>query len=116
LAATSGEAKNRAEAGVMSYFKTILDLRLDYTDWLNRRGVELPTRLRTAAGTQVSFETICEKHAVIGDAALVAEKIKKLGEQTGATQVLAWFNIGTVPHALVKESMERFTKDVTPKL
>jgi alkanesulfonate monooxygenase SsuD/methylene tetrahydromethanopterin reductase-like flavin-dependent oxidoreductase (luciferase family) len=78
--------------------------------------VELPTRLRTAAGTQVSFETICEKHAVIGDAALVAEKIKKLGEQTGATQVLAWFNIGTVPHALVKESMERFTKDVTPKL
>jgi len=116
LAATSGEAKNRAEAGVMSYFKTILDLRLDYTDWLNRRGVELPTRLRTAAGTQVSFETICEKHAVIGDAVLVAEKIKKLGEQTGATQVLAWFNIGTVPHALVKESMERFTKDVTPKL
>ncbi len=52
LAATTAEAKARSEAGVMSYFKTILDLRLDYTDWLNRRGVELPARLRTAAGAR----------------------------------------------------------------
>ena len=38
LAKTTAEAKARSEAGVMSYFKTILDLRLDYTDWLNWRG------------------------------------------------------------------------------
>ena len=116
LAGTSGEAKARAEAGVMSYFKTILDLRIDYTDWLTRRGVELPTRLRTAAGAQVAFETVCEKHSVIGDANLAVGKIKKLTEQTSAAHVLAWFNIGTVPHSLVMESMERFTKDVMPKL
>ncbi|MGN6719463.1 MAG: hypothetical protein ACTHLX_19000, partial [Candidatus Binatia bacterium] len=59
---------------------------------------------------------VCEKHAVIGDADLVANKIKELASQTGAKHFLAWFNIGTVPHALVKESMERFTKDVIPTL
>ena len=116
LAATTAEAKSRAEAGVMSYFKTILDLRLDYTDWLTRRGVELPSRLRTAAGTMVGFDTVCEKHAVIGDANLAVEKLKKLTQKTGATNLLTWFNIGTVPHPLVKESMERFIKDVMPKL
>ena len=116
LAASTLEAKNRAEAGVMSYFKTILDLRLDYTDWLTRRGEELPARLRTAAGAMAGFDTVCEKHAVIGDAGLAVDKLKDLTQKTGATNLLTWFNIGTVPHAIVKESMERFIKDVMPKL
>src|SRR5262249_23688541 len=73
IAKSTSEAKARAQEGVMSYFKTILDLRLDYTDWLNRRGVELPSRLKTAAGAMVGFETVCEKHAVIGDAQLVID-------------------------------------------
>jgi len=116
LAATTAEAKARSEPGIMSYFKTILDMRVDYTEWLTRRGVELPTRLRTAAGAQVDFEAVCEKHAVIGDSNLAVGKIKRLTEQTGAAHVLTWFNIGTVPHALVTDSMERFTKEVMPKL
>ena len=116
LAATTAEAKARSEAGVMSYFKTILDLRLDYTDWLNRRGVELPARLRTAAGAMVGFDTVCEKHSVIGDANLAVEKLKELAEVTGAKHLLTWFNIGTVPHALVMDSMQRFTQDLMPKL
>ena len=116
LARTTAEAKTRCEAGVMSYFKTILDLRLDYTDWLNRRGVELPARLRTAAGSMVGFDTVCEKHAVIGDSNLAVEKLKELTQKTGATNLLTWFNIGTVPHAAVKAAMEQFAKEVMPKL
>ncbi len=116
LAATTAEAKVRSESGVMSYFDTIRDLRLDYTDWLNRRGVELPARLRTAAGTQVAFETVCEKHAVIGDSNMAVEKLKGLAQRTGATQLITWFNIGTVPHAAVKASMEQFAAEVMPKL
>jgi hypothetical protein len=100
----------------MSYFKTITDMRVDYTAWLTRRGVELPARLRTAAGTQVGFDTVCEKHAVIGDSRLAVEKIKELTQKTGATNVLTWFNIGTVPHAAVKESMQQFASEVMPKL
>src|SRR6476620_7169185 len=105
VAQTTAEAKSRAESGVMSYFKTISDMRLDYTDWLTRRGVELPTRLRTAAGTMVGFDTVCGKHAVIGDANLAVEKLKKLTQKTGATNLLTWFNLGTVPQPLVKEWM-----------
>jgi alkanesulfonate monooxygenase SsuD/methylene tetrahydromethanopterin reductase-like flavin-dependent oxidoreductase (luciferase family) len=116
LAETTAEAKTRAEAGVMSYFKTILDLRLDYTDWLNRRGVELPARLRTAAGSVVGFDVVCDKHAVIGDSALAVDKLKELVQRTGATNLLTWLNIGTVPHAAVKAAMEQFATEVMPKL
>lgn len=116
LAATAAEARARCETGIMSYFKTIADMRSDYTEWLTRRGVELPARLRTAAGTQVSFETVCAQHAVIGDSRLAVERIKELTERTGATNLLAWFNIGTVPHALVKAAMEQFTAEVMPRL
>jgi len=116
LAPSTAEAKARSEAGIMSYFKTITDMRVDYTAWLTRRGVELPTRLRTAAGAQVAFETVCEKHAVIGDSQLALDKIKELTQKTGATNLLTWFNIGTVPHTAVKESMEQFAAEVMPKL
>jgi alkanesulfonate monooxygenase SsuD/methylene tetrahydromethanopterin reductase-like flavin-dependent oxidoreductase (luciferase family) len=116
VARTTAEAKARAEEGVMSYFKTILDMRLDYTEWLTRRGVELPARLRTAAGAMVSFDTVCEKHAVIGDSASVIDKINNLKHKTGATHLLAWFNIGTVPHAQVEESMQQFAEEVMPNL
>ncbi|MGH7812268.1 MAG: LLM class flavin-dependent oxidoreductase [Candidatus Binatia bacterium] len=116
VARTTAEAKARAEEGVMSYFKTILDMRLDYTEWLTRRGVELPARLRTAAGAMVSFDTVCEKHAVIGDSTSVIDKIKDLRHKTGATHLLTWFNIGTVPHAQVEESMQQFAEEVMPKL
>jgi alkanesulfonate monooxygenase SsuD/methylene tetrahydromethanopterin reductase-like flavin-dependent oxidoreductase (luciferase family) len=116
LAKTTAEARARSEAGVMSYFKTILDMRLDYTDWLTRRGVQLPARLRTAAGSTVGFDVVCDKHAVIGDSDLAAEKLRELAQRTGATNLLTWFNIGTVPHDAVKSAMEQFAAEVMPKL
>ena len=100
----------------MSYFKTILDMRLDYTDWLLRRGDELPSRLKTAAGTQVDFETICDRHAVIGDSQAAIKSLKELSEKTKATHFLTWHNIGSVPNALVRASMEQFAAEVMPKL
>ncbi len=116
LAKTTVEARARAEAGIMSYFKIILDMRVDYTEWLTRRGVELPVRLRTAAGAVVSYQTVCERHAVVGDSALAADTLRRLVEKTGASQVLVWMNIGSMPDALVRESMEQFAAEVMPKL
>jgi alkanesulfonate monooxygenase SsuD/methylene tetrahydromethanopterin reductase-like flavin-dependent oxidoreductase (luciferase family) len=116
LAQSTGAARARSEAGVMSYFKTILDLRLDYSDWLNRRGLELPARLRTAAGSVVGFDVVCDKHAVIGDSALAIEKLRELTRRTGATHMLTWFNIGTVPHTAVKAAMQQFADEVMPQL
>ena len=77
---------------------------------------ELPARLRTAAGAMVGYDTVCEKHAVIGDAPFAVEKLKALSSRTGATQLLGWFNIGDMPHADVKDAMQRFAADVMPKL
>jgi alkanesulfonate monooxygenase SsuD/methylene tetrahydromethanopterin reductase-like flavin-dependent oxidoreductase (luciferase family) len=116
LASTTAEAKARSEAGVMSYFKTIADMRVDYTAWLTRRGDELPARLKTAAGTTVNFETICSRHAVIANSEVAAQALREWSQNTGATHFLTWHNIGSVPHALVKESMEQFAREVMPQL
>jgi alkanesulfonate monooxygenase SsuD/methylene tetrahydromethanopterin reductase-like flavin-dependent oxidoreductase (luciferase family) len=116
LAKTIEEARRRAEPAILSYFKTISDMRLDYTDWLKRRGVELPARLRTAAGAIVSYQTVCERHAVVGDSALAVEALRNLAERTEASHLLIWMNIGSMPHALVRESMEQFAAEVMPNL
>ncbi|HEY7167674.1 MAG TPA: LLM class flavin-dependent oxidoreductase [Candidatus Binatia bacterium] len=116
LASTTAAARSRSEAGIMSYFKTIADMRADYIEWLLRRGEELPTRLRTAAGAIVGFDTVCARHAIIGDSQFAVEALQQLAHKTGATYFLLWFNIGNVPHALVKESMEQFTEQVMPKV
>ena len=116
LAPTTEEARRRSQPGIMSYFQTIADMRSDYVDWLTRRGDELPARLRTAAGASVPFETICERHAIIGDSDTALRALKDLSAQTGANNLLAWFNIGSVPHALVQQSMRQFASEIMPHL
>lgn len=116
LAPTMAAAKARSEDGIMSYFKTIADMRTDYIAWLTRRGDPLPARLTTSAGASVSFETVCSQHAVIGDTRSAVEALRDLSQKTRASHLLAWFNIGTVPHVFVKESMEQFAEEVMPKL
>ena len=117
LAKTTAEAKARAEAGIMSYFTTIADMRRDYINWLTRRGTELPARLgRSGAGLPVTYETVCAQHAVVGDSSFAVEKLRELLDKTGATHFLTWHNIGSVPHPIVKESMEQFAREVTPQL
>lgn len=116
LAPTTAQAAARSEAGIMSYFKTIGDMRNDYVDWLTRRGEELPARLKTAAGAVASFDTIRARHAVIGDSQSAVQALKALTRSTGAAHVLCWFNIGNVPHAMVQESMRQFAAEVMPQL
>jgi alkanesulfonate monooxygenase SsuD/methylene tetrahydromethanopterin reductase-like flavin-dependent oxidoreductase (luciferase family) len=117
LADTKAKAQSRAEAGIMSYFKTIADMRSQYIDWLSRRGAALPARLsRGGAGQPVTYETVCTRHAVIGDSAAAVDTLRNLAAETGATHFLTWFNIGSVPHVWVMESMEQFAAEVMPKL
>ncbi|HXV82649.1 MAG TPA: LLM class flavin-dependent oxidoreductase [Candidatus Binatia bacterium] len=117
LAKTTVEAEARAQEGIMSYFEIIAGMRSDYIHWLTRRGVELPVRLgRSGAGLPVTYETVCDQHAVVGDSTLAVDKLRKLVEQTGAKHLLTWHNIGSVPHSLVKESMEQFAREVTREL
>jgi alkanesulfonate monooxygenase SsuD/methylene tetrahydromethanopterin reductase-like flavin-dependent oxidoreductase (luciferase family) len=117
LAKTTTEATGRAEPGIMSYFEIIADMRSDYIDWLTGRNVELPVRLgRSGAGLPVTYENVCRQHAVVGDSSFAVEKLRELIEQTGANHFITWHNIGSVPHALVKESMTQFAQEVMPRL
>jgi alkanesulfonate monooxygenase SsuD/methylene tetrahydromethanopterin reductase-like flavin-dependent oxidoreductase (luciferase family) len=116
LAPSIAQARSRSQYGIMSYFKTIADMRSDYVDWLTRRGDELPVRLRTTSGASVSFDDICARHAVIADSESALQTLKGLTVDTGATNLLTWFNIGNVPHALVQESMQQFAAEVMPHL
>ncbi len=116
LAPTTAAAKARFEPGLMSYFDTIAAMRNDYTDWLVRRGVDLPARLQGAAGRQIDFATVCSQHAIVGDSQTAVLELKRLAEKTGAKHFLTWFNIGSVPHALVEESMQQFAAEVMPKI
>jgi alkanesulfonate monooxygenase SsuD/methylene tetrahydromethanopterin reductase-like flavin-dependent oxidoreductase (luciferase family) len=116
LAKTTADAKARAEEGIMSYFKIIADMRSSYIDWLTRRGVELPVRLgRSGAGLPVTYETVCDQHAVVGDSIQAITALQELAKRTGAAHFLVWMNIGSVPHALVVESMRQFAAEVLPK-
>lgn len=116
LASTTAAARARSESGIMSYFKTIADMRSDYADWLMRRGEKLPARLKSAAGQPVNFATVCAQHAVVGDSAMAVAALKALAKNTGATHFLAWFNIGGVPHPLIVEAMQQFASEVVPKI
>lgn len=116
LAPSIAQARSRSQDGIMSYFKTIAEMRDDYVDWLTRRGDELPVRLRTASGASASFDDICARHAVIADSESALQRLKALANDTGATNLLAWFNIGNVSHTLVQESMQQFAAEVMPHL
>lgn len=116
IAATTAEARERARDGVMGYYRIIGDMRAGYIDWLQSRGEPLPPRLLKTATGELTFERVCEEHAVIGDAASAVAALEDWMRQTGASHLLAWMNIGSVPHRFVVESMERFARDIMPRL
>lgn len=117
LAETIGEAKNRAEQGIMSYYRTIADMRSDYIQWLNGQGIDLPSRLgKTSTGEGLTFERVCSEHAVVGDFDTAVAALKRLADETGATHILVWMNIGSARHDFVLESMKQFAREVMPEL
>jgi alkanesulfonate monooxygenase SsuD/methylene tetrahydromethanopterin reductase-like flavin-dependent oxidoreductase (luciferase family) len=117
LAEDAAEAGNRAEDGIMSYYRTIGDMRRDYIQWLDQMGRALPGRLsKTATGEPLTFERVCAEHAVVGDSDTAVAALERLADETGATHILAWMNIGSVPHRFVRESMEHFARDVMPRI
>jgi len=80
-----------------------------------RSGDAAQRQCRSGAGLPVTYPTVCAQHAVVGDSQFAVESLKELAENTGATHFLVWMNIGSVPHELVKESMEQFAAEVIPK-
>jgi len=117
LAESTREAETRARDGIMSYYRTIAEMRSSYIEWLTLQGKELPARLsKTATGEGLTFERVCSEHAVVGDTEKAVTLLRQLSDQTGAAHILAWMNIGSTPHGFVLESMEQLAADVIPRL
>lgn len=117
LAQSVEEARRRAESGIMSYYQTIGDMRRDYLAWIREKGFAMPGRLgKTASAEGLTFEKVCTEHSIVGDSDTAAAALRQLADETGATHLLAWMNVGSVPHRFVCESMEQFARDVMPRM
>jgi alkanesulfonate monooxygenase SsuD/methylene tetrahydromethanopterin reductase-like flavin-dependent oxidoreductase (luciferase family) len=114
LAPRARAAEERARDGIMSYYRTIAEMRSSYIDWLTARGEPLPPRLLKTATGDLTFERVCAEHAVVGDSEFARARLRQLAAETRAAHVLVWMNIGSVPHRLVLESMEQFAREVMP--
>lgn len=110
---TTDKAQQEAGEGVLDYYRVIADTREDYNQWLVSRGMN---PLPPPPYEGITMERLCAEHAILSDPATARAQLKQLADELGATHLLCWMNIGSVPHQRVLESMERFAREVMPYL
>jgi alkanesulfonate monooxygenase SsuD/methylene tetrahydromethanopterin reductase-like flavin-dependent oxidoreductase (luciferase family) len=115
LAATDAEARARAEHGLMDYYEVLRYTRNDYRNWLDRRGLG-GQPFPQAPWEGMTFERAVSQHAILGSPASARSAIQELVERTGASHLLCWMNVGSIPHPLVLESMRLFAHELLPEL
>ena len=108
VAATTARAREEARAGFLDYYRVIHQLQADYLQWPERQGTEGPPR---SARQPMTFERLCAEAAILADPSTAVVELRRLIQETGATQILCWMNMGSIPHALVLRSMERFAHE-----
>lgn len=108
-------ARSRAERSIMGYYRVLDETREDYRQWLERRGLG-GEPFPPAPWEGMTYDRALAEHVVIGSPHTVATAIAELKEHTGATHVLCWMNIGSLPHEHVVESMQLFAREVLPTL
>ena len=113
---TRKEAREKAQQGIMDYYRVISKTRSEYREWLTKRGLDAAKRLPPVPWEGMSFEEICAEHAVLNDPEGALEELKALVNDTRASHLLCWMNIGSMTHELVIQSMERFARSVMPAL
>ena len=60
-------------------------------------------------------EKLTDKSILCGSPQHIVDTLKQV-EQAGIAEVILYFNYGQKPHAMVKEQMERFMREVAPAL
>jgi alkanesulfonate monooxygenase SsuD/methylene tetrahydromethanopterin reductase-like flavin-dependent oxidoreductase (luciferase family) len=113
VAQTTEQARDEARDGFMEYFRVNARIREGYVAWRERQGrggVTLPERQST------SYERLYAEAAVIGDPPTAVAALRRLVADTGATRLLCWMNMGSIPHAAVLRSLDLFARDVAPHL
>ncbi|HLH26860.1 MAG TPA: LLM class flavin-dependent oxidoreductase [Chloroflexota bacterium] len=113
VAATTEQARAEAREGFMDYYRVIHAIQEDYLRWPGRRGHEVPP---PSARRPMTFERFCAEGAILADPATALADLQHLIAATGATQILGWTNMGSIPHARVMGSLQRFADEVMPHL
>src|SRR5207248_10301115 len=113
VADTTDAARDAARPGFMDYYRVIREVQADYEAWPGKLGDEGPSR---AARAPMTFERLCAEAAILDAPDGTVDALGALLAETGATQVLCWMNMGSISHEQVLRSMERFARDVMPRL
>jgi hypothetical protein len=58
-------------------------------------------------------EDLSDKSILLGSPQKIVETLKRV-EASGIDEVILYFNVGRKPHALVKEQMHRFMREIAP--
>jgi alkanesulfonate monooxygenase SsuD/methylene tetrahydromethanopterin reductase-like flavin-dependent oxidoreductase (luciferase family) len=112
---TGPAARDAMRAGVHQYYK---NLQVIFSQLPESFGEHLP-RLRAIEESvaNLPYERFCRDQGIFGDAAEVVDRLQAARDEFGLSQVIAWFDQGSMlPRDEVERAMRRFAEDVAPKL
>jgi alkanesulfonate monooxygenase SsuD/methylene tetrahydromethanopterin reductase-like flavin-dependent oxidoreductase (luciferase family) len=105
------QAEHDPEPYVMYYYSVLGQLLAgDVPETYQRYG-----EARQRVGT-LTYEEIRRERAIFGDPVYCLERLHELREVLGFDQLMAWMNIGGMPHDKVQRSMRLFAEQVLPAL
>ena len=113
--ATGRAAREAMRPGVHKYYKNLQtifsQLPASYTDHLPR----LKVIEETVAN--LPYEKFCRDQGVFGDASEVLERLQAAREDFGLSQIICWFDQGSMlPRHEVERTMRQFADEIMPKL
>jgi alkanesulfonate monooxygenase SsuD/methylene tetrahydromethanopterin reductase-like flavin-dependent oxidoreductase (luciferase family) len=105
------QAETEPEPHVMYYYSVLGGLLSgEFPESYQRYG-ESRRRLGT-----LTYDAIRSERAIFGEPSYCLERLQQIRDTLGVQQIMAWMNIGGLPHEQVLGSMRLFAERVLPKL
>jgi alkanesulfonate monooxygenase SsuD/methylene tetrahydromethanopterin reductase-like flavin-dependent oxidoreductase (luciferase family) len=111
VAAHQQQAEAEPEPHVMYYYSVLGELLSgEFPESYQRYG---ESRRRLGS---LTYDAIRRERAIFGEPSYCLERLHQIREALGVQQIMAWMNIGGMPHAQVLRSMQLFAERVLPAL
>ncbi|HSE03102.1 MAG TPA: LLM class flavin-dependent oxidoreductase [Methylomirabilota bacterium] len=112
---TSAAARDAMRPGVLQYYKNLEAIFSSLPDSYADHRPRLKYIRETIAN--LPYDKFCRDQAVFGDAAEVVDRLQRAKEEFGLSQIICWFDQGSMlPRAEVERVMRQFADQVMPKL